>query len=74
MVNSLATVLLQNVGQTLIDHGHKQSPQDIKNAMIILRNKLDSFIKTDTFTKTMIVTSLEVDDQKMDVLMDLFHD
>ena len=46
MLDSLATVLLQNVGQTLIDHGHKQSPQDIKNAMIILRNKLDSFIKS----------------------------
>ena len=67
MVNSLATVLLQNVGQTLINHGGKQSPKDIKTAMIILRDKLDSFIKSDTFTKTMIDTSLEVDDQKMNI-------
>ena len=44
-----------------------QSPEDIKDAMIILRDKLDSFIKTDTFTKTMVVTSLEVDDQKMNI-------
>ena len=74
MVDSLANVLLRNVGQTLIKHGDTQSPEDIKTAMIILRDKLDSFIKTDTFTKTIIDTSLEVDDQKMDVLMDLFHD
>ena len=32
MVDSLATVLLQNVGQTLIKHCDTQSPEDIKTA------------------------------------------